>query len=231
MPNNKIRIPEIALSKWRRIADFLAEVARVPNSSIVILEEEGDLRVIGGAYMPKIADPEGIIHSEAADRLYCSAVISAREPMIVADASKSDFWKNSAGAQAGYLAYAGVPIFTPDNDIFGSLCLFDKKPNAFEGPTMGIMKEFSELITGHLELIKKNADLEHTLKEVRMLQGLIPICAQCKKIRDDKGYWEKVEVYLEKHSKARFTHGLCEECMHKLYGNEKWFKDKHPEGK
>ena len=65
--------------------------------------------------------------------------------------------------------------------------------------------------------------MEEAVKEVDALRGLIPICANCKKIRDDKGFWQRVEVYLEEHSGARFTHGLCQECMTKLYGGEKWF--------
>lgn len=46
------------------------------------------------------------------------------------------------------------------------------------------------------------------------------ICASCKKIRDDKGYWEQVEVYIRDHSEAEFSHGLCPECMKKLYPDE-----------
>ena len=49
------------------------------------------------------------------------------------------------------------------------------------------------------------------------LQGLIPICASCKKIRDDKGYWNRVEIYIEEHSEAEFTHDICPDCVKKLY--------------
>ena len=50
------------------------------------------------------------------------------------------------------------------------------------------------------------------------LRGLIPICASCKKIRDDKGYWSQVEVYVRERSEAEFSHGICPDCMKKLYG-------------
>ncbi len=79
--------------------------------------------------------------------------------------------------------------------------------------------------------ISERKKMEETVKEVKALRGLIPICAKCKKIRDDKGFWEKVEIYLEKHSDARFTHGLCKDCMEELYGKETWFKEgKEKEG-
>jgi hypothetical protein len=67
------------------------------------------------------------------------------------------------------------------------------------------------------ELEKRNAELETALREIKTLRGLIPICASCKKIRTDDGLWEKVEVYLEEHSEARFSHGLCRECAKKVY--------------
>lgn len=51
------------------------------------------------------------------------------------------------------------------------------------------------------------------------LQGLIPICASCKRIRDDKGYWNRVEMYIEEHSEAEFTHDICADCVKKLYPN------------
>jgi hypothetical protein len=47
----------------------------------------------------------------------------------------------------------------------------------------------------------------------KILSGLLPICAWCKKIRDDKGYWEKLEDYMERHTEAHFTHGICQECL------------------
>ena len=60
-------------------------------------------------------------------------------------------------------------------------------------------------------------ELQDALTKVKILNGLLPICASCKKIRDDKGYWTQVEEYIEKNSQATFTHGICPECMKKLY--------------
>ncbi|OHD62366.1 MAG: hypothetical protein A2014_04900 [Spirochaetes bacterium GWF1_49_6] len=60
-------------------------------------------------------------------------------------------------------------------------------------------------------------DLEEALAKVNTLRRLIPICAHCKKIRDDEGYWEQVDHYISQHSDIKFSHGLCPECMQKLY--------------
>lgn len=59
--------------------------------------------------------------------------------------------------------------------------------------------------------------LEHTLKEVKTLEGLLPICSHCKNIRDDQGYWHQVEEYMRHHSKFSFTHSLCPKCAKTLY--------------
>jgi two-component system, response regulator PdtaR len=64
------------------------------------------------------------------------------------------------------------------------------------------------------ELMSK---LQKAMDEVKTLSGLIPICASCKKIRDDKGYWQAVEQYIGERTSAEFTHGICPECMQKLY--------------
>jgi PAS domain S-box-containing protein len=61
------------------------------------------------------------------------------------------------------------------------------------------------------------AELQKALVEVKTLSGLLPICSSCKKIRDDQGYWQQIEVYLKEHSNADFTHGICPECKKKLY--------------
>ncbi len=68
------------------------------------------------------------------------------------------------------------------------------------------------------DLIRK---LEDSASKVKTLSGLIPICANCKKIRNDKGYWELLENYLHSHSEADFTHGICPECEKLLYDDLK----------
>jgi hypothetical protein len=59
--------------------------------------------------------------------------------------------------------------------------------------------------------------LQAALSKVKLLSGLVPICANCKKIRDNKGTWNYLETYIQKHSEAEFTHSICPECIEKLY--------------
>ena len=67
------------------------------------------------------------------------------------------------------------------------------------------------------QTLKDKEEMEKALHEIKQLQGILPICSLCKKIRNDKGYWEQVEQYIHNHSEAEFTHGICPECARRLY--------------
>jgi len=69
-------------------------------------------------------------------------------------------------------------------------------------------------------------ELEDALKNIKVLRGCLPICASCKKIRDDKGYWNQIESYIKNHSEAKFSHGICPECAEKLYPDMNPYKSK-----
>ncbi len=79
-------------------------------------------------------------------------------------------------------------------------------------------------------LSKTIETLQDALNKVKLLSGFLPICASCKKIRDDKGYWNQIESYIKEHSEAEFSHGICPDCAEKLYpelnlGNKKHESD------
>ncbi|MCP4663518.1 MAG: response regulator [bacterium] len=90
-----------------------------------------------------------------------------------------------------------------------------KPPNAreIERAITIAMARFGDL----MELRRINAELETALARVKTLSGLLPICASCKKIRDSKGSWHQVEVYVRDHSEAQFSHGLCPQCAEEYY--------------
>jgi PAS domain S-box-containing protein len=79
------------------------------------------------------------------------------------------------------------------------------------------------LIQNEREILVR--ELKDALTRIKTLNGLIPICSICKKIRDDKGYWNLIESYIESHSDAAFSHGICPDCSDGLYGKEDWYID------
>ncbi len=74
-----------------------------------------------------------------------------------------------------------------------------------------------ELLVSKTNLEENLKRLEEASRNIKILSGLIPICASCKKIRDDDGYWHQIEQYINEHSDAVFSHGLCPACAKKLY--------------
>lgn len=88
---------------------------------------------------------------------------------------------------------------------------------ALQQTNASLHREIKERAAAEKEKEKLIKELQTALSEVKTLSGLLPICASCKKIRDDKGYWMQIESYISEHSKAEFSHGICPECAEKLY--------------
>lgn len=82
--------------------------------------------------------------------------------------------------------------------------------------TLIIEQQAQELEASNQELQGRNAELSTALAEVKTLQGLIPICSYCKKIRDDGGLWDQMEHYISQHSGAQFSHGICPDCRERV---------------
>jgi len=82
---------------------------------------------------------------------------------------------------------------------------------------MGISRDIEEKKHAEEEREKLINELQEALKEIKTLRGILPLCSFCKKIRDDKGYWEQVDVYIYKHSQADISHSVCPECAKEHY--------------
>lgn len=115
-------------------------------------------------------------------------------------------------------ATRGIPVI-----FMTALSDISDKIRGFEaGAVDYITKPFQEeevlaRITTHLTILRQRKELEKALHEVKRLSGLLPICASCKKIRNDKGYWEEVETYIKERAGVEFSHGICPECAQRLY--------------
>jgi PAS domain S-box-containing protein len=82
---------------------------------------------------------------------------------------------------------------------------------------LAAFRDVSERVKAEKEREKLIRDLQDAMDRIETLSGLLPICMHCKKIRNDGGYWQQVESYVEEHSKAEFSHGICPECIRKHY--------------
>jgi hypothetical protein len=123
----------------------------------------------------------------------------------------------------GYRSVALIPIRS-QGEIVGLLQLNDRHEDCFSLDTIHFFESIAASIG--VALMRKQAeeererlisDLQKALSDIKKLSGLLPICASCKKIRDDKGYWRQIEQYIREHSEAEFTHGICPECVKQHY--------------
>jgi CheY-like chemotaxis protein len=110
--------------------------------------------------------------------------------------------------QAAFAAGANDYITKPVN----SLELLARASSA-----LALKKEMDCRKAREEELRRSNDELQKALRDVKVLRGLIPICASCKKIRNDGGFWQQLEEYIGEHSEAEFSHGICQPCVKKLY--------------
>lgn len=91
------------------------------------------------------------------------------------------------------------------------------KPNGQVAGLIGAILDITERKNAEDEKEKLIIQLQEALDKVKLLSGFIPICSSCKNIRDDKGFWNKMEAYISEHSEAEFSHGICPDCAKKLY--------------
>jgi PAS domain S-box-containing protein len=117
-----------------------------------------------------------------------------------------------SGGGEGYFNVRGVPL-TSNAEIIGAI---------FMSIDVTALHQTKDELQQHKEQLEelveeRTRDLRDALAKVKTLSGFIPICASCKKIRDDKGYWNQLEAYLSAHSEIEFSHSLCPECARKLF--------------
>lgn len=144
---------------------------------------------------------------------FCTyAILSPERMLIVPDATRDERFKSNplVTGEPEIRFYAGSPLVLSNGMPMGTLCVIDRKARSLtEGQLRGL-QILSEQVVAQLEL-------RRALAAVKQLSGLLPICAHCKSVRDDTGYWQAVECYIADHSDAKFTHGICPSCTEKHF--------------
>ena len=157
------------------------------------------------------------IHEQETPRdvAFCAHAILQDEPLIVTDALKDSRFADSAlVTRSPHIRfYAGFPLATADGLALGTLCAIDRKPRQLTKEQLRAMQSLTRQVMVLLEFRRVSRHMAEALERVTTLKGLLPICAWCKRIRDDQGYWDQVEHYMHRETGVDFTHGICPECL------------------
>lgn len=159
----------------------------------------------------------------------CKHVVAERRAVVIPDTAGDERVRDSdAVTELGVRAYAGVPLVTADDHAIGSFCVMDGRCRDWCDDDLDILRDLAGAAMSEIELRTAVRALDAALGRVRTLRGLIPICTSCKNVRDDEGFWQRVEQYVTDHSDATFTHGLCPDCIDEIYGKAFLGRDRDP---
>jgi len=211
------------LADWQMVVDLMAEQFNVPAALIMRLAQD-DIEVFVAShgadnpYRPGQREP---FHQSG---LYCETVIKTKSKLLVPNARLDEHWKNNPDIKLTMIAYLGYPIFLPNGDPFGTLCVLDNKANRYSPLIERAMEKYRDLIQSHLALTymnhvlhEENKSLLDFINELRTLRNILPMCSSCKKIRDENGRWLPPDVYLKQREHMDVSHGLCPDCGRRLY--------------
>ncbi|MDJ0783451.1 MAG: PAS domain S-box protein [Desulfosarcinaceae bacterium] len=122
---------------------------------------------------------------------------------------KSETFHPQMGPDGRHLAGTAAPLYNAAGDVVGAI---------------QSVRDITAAKQAALEREHLIDKLQAALADVRTLSGLLPICANCKKIRDDSGYWNQIDTYIRQHTDADVSHGLCPDCMETMYGGQAWYE-------
>lgn len=173
---------------------------------------------------------------------FCAHAIMTPELLVVPDASQDPrFATNSLVLGEPHIRlYAGAPLTAPDGHNLGALCIIDRKPRRLSREQLESLRILSRQVVAQVtlgrnlhelktaltardeleaDLLKLVQELQESKVRIQTLERMIPMCAWCKRVRDDRGYWEQVEAYVKNITGVATNGSICPECLEKNFGN------------
>lgn len=208
---------EIMDSSAERAYDELVELAAqlfgVPIAMVVFVDAKRQW------FKSKVGMPTAETSREHA---FCAYTILDDELFIVPDA-KADarFIDNPlVSGDPNIRFYAGAPLISSQGFELGSFCLIDTKPRELDQSQRLILRTLANQVMTLLELRRTTKEMAEALKREAQLRELLPICSYCKNIRDDEGYWQRIESYLNLNAGVELSHGICPDCLNIHFPDE-----------
>lgn len=216
----------------RRLVAIVRDVTERKHATDILIEKEQQYRSLfeNNISVILLIDPDtgAIFDANSSACSYYGYSNKTFKKMKITDInnlSKEEVFEEMKEAKAENRKYFNFQHRLADGTI--------REVEVFSGPITvrgthllcSIIHDISERKIAEKEREGLIEQLQKALEEIKTLKGIVPICSHCKKIRDDKGYWNLLESYIEKHSEASFSHGMCPECSDQLYGDQDWYID------
>lgn len=148
------------------------------------------------------------------EQAFCAHAILGGDTLVVEDAAADVRFADNplVTGEPRIRFYAGAPLVNPAGYPLGTLCVIDRQPRQLSDGQLDALERLARQVVGQMELRRVAASLAAALENVRTLNGLLPLCVWCKRVRDDSGYWERVDAYLREHTDAQVSQGVCPDC-------------------
>ena len=149
---------------------------------------------------------------------FCAHTILSARPLVVEDATRDRRFADNpfvtGGPQVRF--YAGAPLLDAAGHGLGTVCVVDRQPRRPSPEQVAALTAIARQVVALLECRRTADRLAAALEKVKALSGLLPVCAWCRDVRNDAGYWQRVDVYLKENAGVDTTHGICPGCAGKL---------------
>ena len=153
------------------------------------------------------------------DVAFCSHAIMGKDLFVVPDAVRDQRFVDNplVTGDPSIRFYAGAPLVDRDGFGLGTLCVIDRVPRSLDPKQAEALRALARQVMTLIENRRVLERLATALEEVKVLEGMIPVCSSCKNVRNDAGFWETIEAYVTSRTESRFTHGICPSCVRSLY--------------
>lgn len=213
--------PETVL---REIARAAAELMEVPFASFWTVDETGETLTLAAVSDPAVGEDYGQTTLRFGESLV-GRVAARRRPVAVADvAAEPGVAQAGWWARHGFTAFYGHPVVY-EGALVAVLAVVGRRPLGFEAEDRALVDSLAVQAAVAIRNARAyeaereaRREAELALAQVKELQGLLPICAYCKKVRDEQNYWQAIERYIGERSRATFSHGICPDCRARLFG-------------
>lgn len=160
------------------------------------------------------------------DVSFCAWTILQRDPMVVADAQQDPRFMDNpiVSSPPGIRFYAGFPLWAASGHCLGSLCVVDQRPRTLSPDVQRQLERLARCVVDQLEARRTAMELADALERVRLLGDLVPVCAYCRKVREDDQYRRSLEAWLDAETGARVTHGICPGCAQEHF--PEWIEER-----